>query len=672
MNDHLPHDPDNPEDLPHTQDHTDRQDGEAVSESSPSTDEDAILSLHTPQQKKRGPLIALTIGATGVVFGDIGTSPLYVLKACFSSQFAMQTSDLSIFGILSMIFWALLLVVSMKYILIIMRVNYEGEGGIFSLLSILRAKAKHTSRRTLSIITLGAIVGAALLYGDGVITPAISVISAVEGLDIASTELRPYIVPISAGILLALFLFQRFGIDRIGFTFGPLMVIWFITIGVLGFLQITKHPEILAAANPAYAVMFFYEHPALAFLVLGVVVLCITGGEALYADLGQFSHLSISIAWYAIVWPALLLNYFGQGALLLQNPNAANNPFFSLVPQWMLYPMVGLAATAAVIASQAIITGAFSLTKQAIHLDLLPPLKTLQTSHQISGRVYLPQINHIMMVICILIVIGFQSSDALAGAYGIAVTAVMVLTTTLFIATASIIWKRFFWLLLPVFVVIFFIDLSFFAANTLKIISGGWLPILIAIIIAIAMNTWRRGRKIVLQIRLSKTEKIAQFVQRIATEQPPRVKGTGAFLTVNPQRVPAALQKLYTRLPVLPEKIVIVSMIPSRQPRVARGDQLEVKPIGTNFWLVNGYYGYLQQPDVWRIFSFACKKHIPVDPSQTTFYMYHEYLLQTGKTKLWRWEKLLYIWLSRNAYTQRTNINLPTDRIIEIGSQTKI
>ncbi|QDU32858.1 potassium transport protein Kup [Poriferisphaera corsica] len=614
----------------------------------------------------------LAISACGIVFGDIGTSPLYVMKACFSPDYGLELTPLNVLGILSLVFWSLIIVVSIKYILVLLSVDDDGEGGVFALLSLLRTKAHLTNPFTLKLLTIAAILGAALLYGDGVITPAISVISAVEGLEITTHGLHNYIVIIAVTILFLLFISQRFGIDRISFLFGPLMIIWFLSIGILGLRQIIQNPQILIAANPIHAYNFFIYAPITAFILLGVVVLCITGGEALYADLGQFNRASISLAWYLLVWPALILNYFGQGAILLADPTTIKNPFFALAPPTLLYPMISIATIAAIIASQAIITGAFSITKQAIHLDLLPRLKTLQTSHRIPGRIYLPQVNNLMMIISIIIVLAFQSSTALTGAYGIAVTAVMVLTTIIFTVTVTVIWKLPKAILFPVIAIFLFVDLSFFTANLIKFLTGGWLPILIAVIITIIMGTWWQGREVINKIRISKNEKLDHFSKRIAKEQPPRIKGTGVFFTTVPYRIPTSLNKIYQHIPVLHEKIVIISMIPLRQPRVERRHQVEIKIMGSNLWLVNGYFGYMQQPDTWRILTFACRQQIPVDLNTVTVFLYAEFLLPTGHSNLWRWQKTLFIWLYRNAHTLREYINIPTEQVIEIGDQTKI
>ncbi|QQE10893.1 KUP/HAK/KT family potassium transporter [Planctomycetota bacterium] len=631
--------------------------------------DDQLLPSHT---HKKQSVWLLAISACGVVFGDIGTSPLYVMKAAFSKDYGLELTPLNVYGLLSLVFWSLAIVITLKYIIFVMSVNDKGEGGVFALLSILRTKSKHTSKFTLSLLTIAAILGAALLYGDGVITPAISVISAIEGLEITTHGLHDYIVIMSVCILFCLFVSQRFGIDRISFLFGPLMIIWFLTIGALGLLQIIQAPWILTAINPIHSVNFFINDPATAFIILGVVVLCITGGEALYADLGQFNRRSITIAWLFLVWPSLILNYFGQGALLLMDETSTRNPFFALLPPWALYPMVAIATLAAIIASQAIISGAFSITKQAIHLDLLPSLKTFQTSNTIQGRIYMPQVNYLMMLTSIIIVAAFQSSTSLTGAYGIAVTALMVLTTILFAATIFITWRTPIILLLPIILLFLLVDISFFSANLLKFITGGWLPILIAILLTLLMSTWWRGREVVKKIRLSKGEKLAHFMKRIAKEQPHRIKGTGIFFTINPQRVPTSLNKLYSQLPVLYEKIVIISMIPQRQAHVPRANQIDIKIIGPNTWLVTGYYGYMQQPDTWRILTFACRQEVPVDLKQVTVFLYSDYLLPTGNSKLMRWQKRLFIWLFRNAHSLREYINIPTERIIEIGGQTKI
>lgn len=622
-----------------------------------------------PQAK--GPLFATALGALGVVFGDIGTSPLYAIDACFHSRWlALPVTAYNILGILSCIFWSLTFVIGIKYALFIMRADDDGEGGVFALLGLLLRQGDNPQARAKWVVLIAAL-GAALLYGDGVITPAMSVVSAIEGLELVDEGLSDYVVIISMVILLALFSVQRFGTGPVGKVFGPAMVVWFGSIGVLGAFAIVDNPDVLRAINPLAAVRLFINEPSAAFLALGGVVLCITGGEALYADLGHFSRQSIRLAWYGLVWPALLLNYFGQGAHLLKHPDAVGQSFFAIVPKVLLIPSIAIATLAAIIASQAIITGAFSLTRQGMRLGLLPRFAVRHVSKEMEGRVYLPKVNMLMGATTLLVVLIFKTSTAMTGAYGIAVTAVMGTTSVLFYLVMRHVWNWSVWRALPIVGVFLVFDLSFLFSNLFKIPYGGYFPIGVAIGIATAMLTWRAGREFIDRKLRANVISLEEFAGQLRKEKPIRSPGLGIYPTNDPDHLPGALVIAHKHMKVVPEVICVVSMVEAFVPRTAKST---VTKIADDFWLVVSQHGYTQNPLVPRAVALAQKDglNLELDSKDTTYYVSRErvQIAAGGKkahSKLMGWRKRLFIGLSRGAAPMSDYLGLPGEQVMEIG-----
>ena len=614
----------------------------------------------------------LLLGALGVVYGDIGTSPLYALKECFNGPHAVSLEAGNVLGILSLIFWSIALVISVKYLAVIMKADNKGEGGIMALMALLMQKAAPGERPFSSRkIMLFGLFGAALLYGDGVITPAISVLSAVEGLQIATPVLQPFVVPITVAILIGLFLAQSRGTARIGAIFGPVMLLWFATIAAIAIPWILRAPEVLLAFNPYYAVQFFIENGTHGFLVLGAVVLCITGGEALYADMGHFGRPPIRKAWYLVVFPALIINYFGQGALLLEmGAEAVHNPFYALAPKEFLYPIVGLATMATVVASQALISGAFSLTQQATQLGFLPRLAVVHTSEHTEGQVFVPRVNFFLMICCIALVLIFKESSNLAAAYGIAVTGTMAITSLLFYAVARQIWQ---WdISSAVLVTGFFllIDLAFFSANTAKILHGGWVPIAMGAVVFLFMTTWLRGRVVLSELMISRAMPMEDFLKKIEQENPPRVKGTAVFMTPNRDVAPSVLLHHYKHNKVLHERVVLLTVLTKKVPFVQFDEHGRTTDIGQGFSKIISKYGFMEQPHVMDILEAggvltrAC--------GDVSFYLGRETLLTTGKSSLSRTRKRLFAFMMRNAQPATVFFRVPPGNVIELGSQVEI
>ena len=617
--------------------------------------------------------LLLALGALGVVYGDIGTSPLYSVKECFYGLHAMALTPDNIYGVMSLIFWALFMVVSVKYVLFILKADNHGEGGIYALIALFLSKGRHAvSKKTVNRLTLLAIFGAALLYGDGLITPVISVLSAVEGLETATTTAKPFILPITCGILVALFLVQHLGTERIGRIFGPIMLFWFFTIAALGIAQIVQHPHILTAINPKYAVRFFFQNHLHGVVVLGAVVLCITGGEALYADLGHFGRGPIRISWSALVFPALLLNYFGQTALLLGHPELAANPFYGLVPKVLLYPMVALATMATVIASQAMITGVYSLTQQAIQIGFCPRLRIVHTSHDTRGQIYLPWVNFVMMFGCIGLALIFKESGNLAAAYGIAVTGTMGITTLIYFYVARFNWG---WSLpkavIPVAVFLFF-DVAFFGANLLKFVDGGWFTISVAVALSIVMITWRDGRALLRnQFEVSQIP-LELITGDIAADKVLRTPSTAVFLSVTPTGTPIALLHLLKHSNALPERILILSMVTAEVPYVSDEGRLEVTPKGHGFHRIVASYGFMETPSIPHILELCAAHGLSLELESVSFYLGREILIPTGDAKMARWRKNLFVFLTRNAWNVSTFFGIPPGRVIELGTQVAL
>ncbi len=616
--------------------------------------------------------IKLALAALGVVYGDIGTSPLYAVRECFSGPYAIPLNEINLFGVVSLIFWSLTVVVTVKYVGFILRADNHGEGGIFALLGLISGSNAKLSPTMRAAVSLGAIFGAALLYGDGIITPSISVLSAIEGLEVATETAKPFIVPLTCIVLVALFLLQKRGTAGIGKIFGPVMIVWFLTIGTTGLLEILRFPRILAGFDPRYAWNFFEANRLHGFVVLGSVVLCITGGEALYADLGHFGHRAIKISWLSLAFPALLLNYFGQCALLMNNPGANLNPFYGLVPIELLYPMVALATTATVIASQALISGAFSLTQQAIQLGFSPRILIVHTSAEVKGQIYIPAVNYALMIACLLLVLSFKELGRLAGAYGLAVTATMSLTSGLYLATAVCVWRWPMWKVLPPVGLFLLFDLSYFGANLFKIVDGGWITLAVAIGITIIFTTWKKGREELKHKLFAHRLPLDDFLSDVARHALHRVRGTAVFLTLAPEGVPSTLVHHVKHNQILHEHVALLTIQSADVPKVGDDQRVSLQSLGQGFYRLIAFFGYMETPNIPRIMKLAAKTGMPVDPVKTSFYLGRETLLTTGTSHMIRWRKALFAVMSRNATNPTTFFGIPPNRVVELGTQVKL
>jgi KUP system potassium uptake protein len=645
------------------------EDDHSAAEAQADAPEDADPPSHTP----RGPLLPLTLAALGVVYGDIGTSPLYALRECFVGEHAMAVSAENVLGILSLVFWALTLVICIKYLTCVMRADNDGEGGILALLALVERR-RPTSKR--SGLMLLALCGASLLYGEGVITPAISVLSAVEGLGVATEAFEPYIVPISVALLLGLFAVQRRGTAGIGAVFGPAMLVWFTTIGALGLVGIlTQHPQhvsVLSAVNPMYALRFFSAHGFHGFLALGAVVLCITGAEALYADMGHFGVRPIRLAWYGVAYPALLLNYFGQGALLLSSSQPLENPFYELAPSWGLYPLVALSTVATIIASQALISGAFSVTQQAVQLGFAPRLQIIHTSETAVGQIYMPEINWALMLACIFLLVTFKSSSNLAAAYGLAVTGTMIVTTLLFYVFVR---RRWHWSRLAAGALIgaFLItDLSFFLANLHKVLDGGWFPLVAGLGAFTVFTTWKRGRGELGRLLAEASLPMDLFLKDIAALQPHRVNGTAVFMTSTTGGAPVVMLHHFKHNQTLHKRVVLLSIVSERRPEVSDAHRLEVTDLGQGFYRVVARFGFTETPRISRVLQL-CEAHgLSFQMQTTTFFLGRETLLLSGRSRLAHWRKRLYAFLARNAPSPTAYFEIPPNRVVELGVQIEL
>ena len=593
---------------------------------------------------------------------------MYALRECFFGSHSVPATQENVLGVLSLIIYSLLLVISVKYIAIVMRADNQGEGGILALTALL---PEREGFRWSALVLLG-IFGACLLYGDGIITPAITVLGAVEGLKVATPLFDPYVVPIAVVILIGVFAIQRHGTDRVGRMFGPIMVIWFAVLATLGIVWLVRSPVVLTAVDPRHAFFFFGEHGWHGFAVLGAVFLVVTGGEALYTDMGHFGKRPIRLAWFTLVLPALLLNYFGQGALLLQNPAAAEQPFFLLAPAWALVPMVVLATMAAIIASQALISGAFSLTQQAIQLGYTPRLDIEHTSHHEMGQVYVPQVNWALMVSTIVIVIGFGSSTALAAAYGIAVTLTMVITAVLlqFVATERWGWPR------PVAYAVtglfLTIDLAFFGANALKIAHGGWLPLVIGGVLFTLMTTWKTGRRLVAARLTARAVPIEEFLSEVQASRPARVSGTAVFMTAQPRGTPPALAHNLRYNKVLHQHVVTLMITTAPVPHVPPEQQIDVRQLGLGFFDVRVRYGFMEDPNVPEVLVRACDKGLELDEEDVTYFLGRETLIVTSQEGMAGWRERLFVLMARNAVRAPSFFRLPPERVVELGVQVEI
>jgi KUP system potassium uptake protein len=615
-------------------------------------------------------LAALSLAALGVVFGDIGTSPVYTFRECFNPEHGLPLDAEHVLGVLSMIFWALIIVVTIKYVLLIMRADNQGEGGILALLALALKNAK--TERSSNFLVLLALGGAALFYGDSMITPAISVLSAVEGIGVATPALNRFVLPVTVVVLLALFLLQKGGTGRVGRIFGPVMVLWFAVIAIVGVMQIAETPRVLGALNPAHAAHIFIITPGAGFVVLGAVALAITGGEALYADMGHFGRFPIRMAWFAVVLPALVLNYFGQGALILGDKTAIDNPFFRLAPAWGLFPLVLLSTAATVIASQAVISGAFSLSRQAIQLGLMPPLDIFQTSTRARGQIYIAQINWLLLIAVVALVLGFQSSSALASAYGFAVTGTMAVTTVLAAAVMRGVWRWQWPTIALVLVPIITVDLALFGANTLKIPSGGWFPLVIGIAVFTILTTWRTGRRLVRMQLASEAVPLASFLATCDEAPEARVSGTAIFLTTQTEDVPLTLLRNLKHNKVLHRTVLLVRVVTENIPRVAGTDRIKARELGKGFWQIEAHFGFAQTPNVARELGRAQIARLELDPSQISFFVGRANVKSSPRPGMARWRERLYSALARVATRSPDFFRIPPDRVIELGTEVEI
>jgi KUP system potassium uptake protein len=616
--------------------------------------------------KHRDKLGILVIGSLGVVFGDLGTSPLYTLRVCFSSFFAIAPTPENVVGLASLIFWALTLVVSTKYAIFILRADDEGEGGIFAMLALLH---KNMGAKLSRNIILVMCFGSALLYGDGLITPVISVLSALEGLEVATSQAKPFVLPITCLVLVSLFLLQSRGTGRIGKYFGPIICIWFVSIAALGINAILAKPGILSAINPRYAISFFVSNGWRGYLILGAVVLCITGCEALYLDMGHFGSKAIRISWYGLALPALLCNYFGQAALVLANPVNIEDPFYGLVPHALLYPMVGLATAATIIASQAIISGVFSMTRQAMQLGYIPRMRIIHTSDMAEGQVYIPVVNFMMLFAAIALALGFKQSENLADAYGIAVTGDMFITSTIFFIISRKIWGWSLWKALPLAATFWLIDGSFLTSCLLKFLSGGWFPVMTALCILTLMITWRDGWDTLGDKIYSMQTRIDSFVRLISTSNPVRLPGTAVFLSTFQTEVPPMLQYHLNHIGALHEKILILSILTTDIPEVRDQDKLEIRNLGQGLYRVTAQTGFMETPDVPALLTLAKFKIPDLDLESTVYYLGRMSLVPAKERIMDPIRRFLFLFMHRNAVSPVIYYNIPPDKILELGVQ---
>jgi len=623
------------------------------------------------QRKLKNQTLVLVLGALGVVYGDIGTSPLYAIRECFHGHHAIALTQGNIFGVMSLVFWSLTVVVSIKYVIFILLADNHGEGGIFALLGLISAGGRNVSPRLRAGLVLAGILGAGLLYGDGIITPAISVLSAIEGLEVATNAATPIVLPLTCAVLFLLFLSQHWGTAGIGKIFGRVMTLWFASIAALGLAQIFQEPRILLAIDPGYAYKFFAENKLHAFVVFGSVVLCLTGAEALYADLGHFGRKAIRISWTGLVFPALLFNYFGQGALLLGHPELTVNPFYGLVPRLILYPMVGLSTIATVIASQALISGVFSLTQQAIELGFCPHFLIVHTSRVIRGQIYMPAVNYTLMIACLGVVIGFRDSSSLAGAYGIAVTGTMTITSVLYLIVITRVWRWSLWWAVPLIAVFLVFDISYFGANLLKVKEGGWFTLLAAALFTIAMTTWRKGRSELIH-KFEPRVPLKPFLDDVGRQELPRVRGTAVFMSLTPEGTSPVLLQNLKHNKILHEKVVLLSILPTDVPTVAARKRVKVEGLGQGFYLVIAYNGFMQRPNVPEIMKLASELGLPIDEAETTYYLGRVSLFTMGDSKMMRWRKVLFAFMSRNAGSPAAYFGLPANRVVELGAQIQL
>jgi KUP system potassium uptake protein len=613
-------------------------------------------------------LAVLALAALGVVYGDIGTSPLYAVKEVFAGNHPIPVTEANIFGSLSLFFWALIIVVSIKYVSFIMRADNRGEGGIMALIALALREVQDKPKQAKAVMIVG-ILGAAMFYGDGMVTPAISVLSAVEGLEVATPAFKPFVIPITIVVLFGLFYIQRHGTALVGNFFGPVMVLWFSTLALLGLSNIVAHPAILHALNPLYGVQFLFDNKAMALVAMGNVVLAVTGAEALYADMGHFGRKPIQRAWFAFVLPALVLNYFGQGALIYADTEAAKNPFFLSAPEWALYPLVGLATVATVIASQAVISGAFSVTRQAMQLGFVPRMEVQQTSEKEQGQIYLPAVNWALMLAVMILVLGFRSSNNLAAAYGIAVTGDMVITSLLATVVVARGWGWGWVRASALFACFLVVELMFLAANILKIPDGGWFPLVAGMGTFILMTTWKRGRLLLAERLQGERLELLPFLESLAASMPTRVAGTSVFLNADPNGVPHALLHNLMHNKVVHERVVLVSAQFFDVPYVPDVDRVEVHQLHDNFWSVIIQYGFKDEPDVPLALSMCADAGLEFNALDTTYFIGRETLIPRLNSEMAFWREKLFVAMFRNGGSATTFFKIPSNRVVELGTQ---
>ncbi len=619
----------------------------------------------TTKSARMGPL---TLAALGVVYGDIGTSPLYALRECFHGDYGIAVTNGNILGVLSLMFWSLTMIVTVKYLGFALSADNDGEGGVLALTALVAPAKSKDKRQKWGLVAIG-LFGACLLYGDGMITPAISVLSAIEGIKIITPVLKPYVIPVTIVILTGLFLIQRRGTAKVGGLFGPIILVWFLILGLLGTIHIVLNPKILMAFSPWYGIIFLIQNKLDGFMVLGAVFLVVTGAEALYADMGHFGRSPIRLAWIGLVFPALILNYFGQGAVLLARPEMSYHPFYALVPAWAMIPMVLLATVATIIASQAVITGAFSLTEQAIQLGYFPRLKVRHTSATHIGQIYIAPVNWLIMVCTIALVAGFQSSSKLAAAYGVAVTVTMLITDTLFFVVINEKWK---WgktaacLISGTFVLI---DIPFLCANISKIFHGAWFPLFIGAIIFIIMSTWQDGREILCNKMVGLTPKLKNFEKMLANDPPQRIKGLAVFLTRTHDIVPAALVHNMKHNKILHSMVIFLNIRIEEIPRVPNLEKIETEKIGPGIYRIIAHYGFMEKPDINTIFALSRDKGIDIRIKDASFFLGREKLGISNKPKMSRWRSNLFIFLSKNSMDISSHFGIPLDQALEVGVQ---
>jgi KUP system potassium uptake protein len=626
------------------------------------------MSAHPDTGRRMAPLM---LGAIGVVFGDIGTSPLYALRVAFSGVHGIAVTAENIYGLLSILFWALMVIVTLKYVTLIMRADNRGEGGILALTALVSRGVDARSKVRWWLVGFG-IFGSAMFYGDGMITPAVSVLGAVEGLEVLSPLLHSFIVPMSLIILVGLFWIQRRGTASVGAFFGPVCIVWFLALAALGLFQIVQQPGILAALSPLYAIHFIVEHPLATFFALGAVVLAVTGTEALYADMGHFGASPIRRAWYLLVLPALTLNYFGQGALLLGDPAAIKNPFYLMAPQWAVLPLIILATAAAVIASQAVISGAFSLTRQAIQMGYCPRLRILHTSDREIGQIYVPFINWTLFVAVTLLVLGFRSSDNLAAAYGIAVTMAMMIDSVLIYVVMRRVWHWSRPIAVLIAVPLLAIDAALLSANLVKVPDGGWFPLLIGAAVFTLLTTWKKGRQILMERLDEDSMPLDLFIDSIGTSPPPRVPGTAVFLTSTANRVPHALLHNLKHNKVLHDRVVFLTVVTRDIPRVPESERVRTTELGCQFWRMEAFYGFVEDPDVPALLEAPSADGLQFDMMDTSFFVSRETLIATVRHGMALWRERLFVAMAKMAVKASDFFGVPTNRVVELGTQVEL